>query len=282
LIEPGRVRLGDGPPENGHRPAIDVLFRSAAQAYRSRVVGVILSGTLDDGTAGLWAVKRRNGLAVVQQLAEAQHPGMIRSALENVQVDHELPVAAIGELLARVSTEEITHEGVEMDDATERRLQHEVALATHATNGVNLEDPYGHDTHPAGFACPSCGGTLWELHDGPLVRYRCRVGHAYNGNSLMAEQNERLEEALWSACRALEENAALAGRLARRAAASRHTIAQGRFEARARSATERAALLRQLLQTTPDLPEPERDGDLPEHDGDLPDLDAASAGPEGK
>lgn len=248
LLELGRVRLGLGPPENGHRPAVDALFRSAAYCYRSRVMGVVLSGTLDDGTAGLWAIKRRGGLAVVQDPTEAQHTGMPRSAINNVKIDHVKGTTAIAQLIIAAALD-VPSEHPPMTDNDER-LRREVALAADPMNANRLELPYGGDARPAALSCPSCHGTLWEIQEDRVVRYRCQVGHAYSSATLLAAQNRGLEDALWAACRTLDENATLARRMAERADASGHTIARTQFEAKAESASERAALIRRALLLT--------------------------------
>lgn len=245
LLELGRVRLGLGPPENGHRPAVDALFRSAAYVYRRRVMGVVLSGTLDDGTAGLWAVKRRGGLAVAQDPAEASHPGMPSSAIDNVEVDHVARVDEIAELITK-SAGELPSEPPAMAE-NDDRLGREVALAADPRYANQLELPYGGDARPAALSCPSCHGTLWEIQEDRLVRYRCQVGHAYSSATLLSAQNHGLEDALWAACRTLEENATLARRLAARAEASGHPRAREQFEGKAQSASERAALIRRAL-----------------------------------
>jgi two-component system chemotaxis response regulator CheB len=248
LLELGRVRLGLGPPENGHRPAVDALFRSAAYIYRSRVMGVVLSGTLDDGTAGLWAIKRRGGLTVVQDPAEAQHAGMPRSAINNVKIDHVMGTSAIAQLIT-ASALDVPSEPPPMADNDEW-LGREVALAADPMNANQLELPYGGDVRPAALSCPSCHGTLWEIQEDRVVRYRCQVGHAYSSATLLAAQNSGLEDALWAACRTLDENATLARRMAERAEASGHALARGQFEANAQSASARASLIRRALLLT--------------------------------
>lgn len=255
MLERGRMRLGLGPLENGSRPAIDPLFRSAAHAFRRRVVGVVLSGTLDDGTAGLWSIKRHGGLAIVQDPADALHAGMPRSALEYVQVDHVLPALEIGRLLASLVHERIA-DAPERLAPTDEALAREVALAATPMQGNPLELPYGPGARPAALSCPSCQGSLWEIQDGALARFRCQVGHAYSVASLLAAQDRKLEDTLWAACRALEESAALSQRMAERAAQGQHQLVRQRFEAKARLATERAELLRRALLSQSSEPEP--------------------------
>jgi two-component system chemotaxis response regulator CheB len=173
LIKLDKIRVVRGPSENRHRPAIDPLFRSAAQAYGPRVVGVILTGALDDGTAGLLAVKRRGGVAIVQDPKEALFPSMPSSALAHVQVDRISPLAGIGPLLAELANTEVPLEQVE---SVPRDIQKETALTE---MDIAMMENQEHIGTPSTFSCPECGGILWELEEGGLLRFRCRVGHAF-------------------------------------------------------------------------------------------------------
>jgi two-component system chemotaxis response regulator CheB len=240
LLRSGHAHLARGPRENGHRPAVDPLFRSAAREYGSRVVGVVLSGALDDGTAGLVAIKGQDGLAVVQEPGDAIYPGMPSSALEHVRVDHVLPAAAMGALLARLATEPA---GEASQSAAPADMDVEVDV-----EGFSLEAMEGeHPGKPSGFSCPDCNGVLWEIQDGELQRFRCRVGHAWSPESLLTQQSEGLEAALWIALRSLEERAALARKLAAPARRRGHTITASRFEEQAAEAQQAARLVRNLL-----------------------------------
>jgi two-component system chemotaxis response regulator CheB len=240
VVERARLRLMAGPRENGHRPSVDVLFRSAAQAYGPRVIGVVLSGTLDDGTAGLLAIKRRGGLAVVQQPADARYPGMPQSALEHVVVDHALPVTEIGPTLGRLAREAVRASvGAPSADLDEEIRAAELDLAR-----LNQADFLG---DPSVYTCPECHGSLWELHDGELLRFRCRVGHAYTAESLLAGQASALEAALWAALRALEEKASLASRLVKQSTDRGYGLAAERFEEQEQDARQRAAVIREAL-----------------------------------
>jgi two-component system, chemotaxis family, protein-glutamate methylesterase/glutaminase len=239
LLRTGHVHLSRGPRENGHRPAIDPLFRSAAREYATRVIGLVLSGALDDGTAGLLAIKSRGGTAVVQDPADALYPGMPGNALEQVQVDHVAAAASMGKLLARL----ITDQAVPPADPAPRAMQVEVEM-----EGFSLEAFEGnHPGRPSGFSCPDCNGVLWQIQDGGLERYRCRVGHAWSPESLLTQQSEALEAALWIALRSLEERAALARRLAEPARRRGHSITATRFEEQAAEAEHAARLVRDLL-----------------------------------
>ncbi len=237
------VRLTRGPAENGHRPAVDTLFRSAARAAGARVAGVILTGTLDDGTAGLEAVKIRGGVALVQDPEEALFSSMPRSAIENVAVDYVQPLAGLAKTLTALAKggAGVTEEAGEAPVSKILATEDEVA----ALDANALETPRA--GRPSGFSCPDCHGVLWEVQENELVRYRCRVGHAFSPESLLAAQSEYLEEALWSALRALEESAALAERLQGRAEDRGHTLAAARFAEQAGDDHQRAATIRLVL-----------------------------------
>ena len=208
LIHRGEVRLSRGPRENGVRPAVDPLFRTAARWHGPRVAGVVLSGSLDDGTAGLRAIKGRGGVTLAQDPEQAIFPGMPRNAIEAATVDHVLPVSGLADLLGRLAREPIPGGGPPtMPDDMEIESQ----IAEFDLDAIRRDE---HPGTPSGFACPDCAGVLWEIREGDLVRYRCRVGHAYSPASLISEQSHALETALWTAFRALEERAAMAARMA--------------------------------------------------------------------
>jgi two-component system chemotaxis response regulator CheB len=263
LVKNGTVRLGRGPRENGHRPAVDPLFRTAARAGGRRVIGVVLSGALDDGTAGLVAIKERGGVTVVQDPDDALTPGMPRSAIEQGAVDHILPLAGIGPLLARLAAEPLRPEP---EPPVSQEMDVEADMAELDLDALQNPDRPG---VPSGFACPDCGGALFELHNGELIRFRCRVGHAWSPHSLLAEQSEALETALWTALRALEESAALAERLADRLRGHAGR-ASARFERQAHDARQRAALIQQVLVAAPPVEdvEPPPEGESPPREPD--------------
>jgi two-component system, chemotaxis family, protein-glutamate methylesterase/glutaminase len=240
LLEERRVRVVRGPKQNRHRPALDPLFRSAAVAFGPRVIGVVLTGNLDDGTAGLRAIKNRGGLAIVQDPREALFAGMPQSALNHVDVDHVLPVAAIaGAVQAAVE------EAVEMvTPAPDPDL--EVEVRSDAGEG-RMEDMEAIGT-PSVFSCPECSGTLWEVGEADLPRFRCRVGHAYTAENLVAQQDEAAEDTLWAALRSLEENVTLARRMTERfrGAAGMASLA-ARYARKADTLDKHARDLRRLL-----------------------------------
>lgn len=244
LIRDGFVHLGRGPSESGHRPAIDPLFRSAASAYESRVIGVVLSGSLDDGTAGLLAVKLGGGVAVVQDPTEATYPSMPLSAIENVDIDHVCTISRLAGLLSR-----LVHEPVDTSESAVRSdLEDTATEAAVAEDGQAAMDELESRGVPSAFACPDCHGVLWEVREGDLVRFRCRVGHAYLPQALSVAQSEALEESLWIALRALRENSALSTRLATRARTRHMTQMASNYEVRAREAAQRAAVIEEVLK----------------------------------
>ena len=211
LLEDCRVRLTRGPKENRFRPAVDALFRSAAHAYGPRVVGVVLSGALDDGTAGLWAIKDRGGKAIVQDPAQARHSSMPVSALQHVEVDHQLPVAQIAEKLVQLASEPAGNAG-------DYPVSDELAIETKIMSGGRaLESGALELGQFSPFTCPECHGTLMQIRNGSLMRFRCHTGHAYTQNTLLATLDESSEDALWNALRALEEGVMLLAHLSEHA-----------------------------------------------------------------
>jgi two-component system chemotaxis response regulator CheB len=233
------VRLTRGPRENGSRPAVDPLFRTAARNFGSRVVGVVLSGNLNDGTAGLLAIKQHGGLAVVQSLESALYQGMPRSAMEHVAVDHVLPPNEISELLAQLALQPA--HSLEVTSMSEQFVPDGQA------DEFALVDRHTQAGMPSTMSCPECKGVLWEVKDGDLVRFRCRVGHAYSDEALLVYQSEQLEAALWTALRALEEHSALAKRLAARANSRGHAHSASAFTEQAMDAEHHASVIRNVL-----------------------------------
>jgi len=238
-----RMSVTRGAREHGLRPAIDPLFRSAAVAYGRRVVGVILSGSLDDGTVGLREIKRAGGLAIVQDPGDTEWPSMPLSALHHVEVDYTVPAAQIGTLLQQVVMTAPIRSATDMPNREENTVSDELReLTMH-------EDERNHPGEPSPYSCPECGGVLWELQDGELIRFRCRVGHAYTTETLTTEQARTVEHALWSALRALEEQAAVRRRMAERALLRGHDASAERYQHRARDLDQQASQVRNLVLT---------------------------------
>jgi two-component system chemotaxis response regulator CheB len=249
-VKEGWVRLTRGPKENYHRPAIDPLFRTAALAYGARVVGVVLSGADGDGTAGLQAVKQRGGVAIVQDPHEASFARMPKSALEYVEVDHCLPLDGIAALLSRLATETRSKEGVEQGGflmSDDMELEQKMSELDPAT--LNSDERPG---NVSSLTCPDCSGPLYEIREGELSRYRCRVGHAYGSAEDVLEKNsDKLEDTLYFALNKSRENAAMARRLAARAHKGGQKRAAARFEERERESRQHAETLRRVLLGSP-------------------------------
>lgn len=237
IVIDGHLRMSHGPAENGHRPAIDPLFRSVARAYGPRAVGVVLSGTRDDGAAGLAGIVARGGTAVVQDPSDALYASMPRAALAQAPTEHVAPAARLGALIAGITAQAPPAALATPGDTA---LDSEVAMANLASVTTDEFAP------PAGFGCPACGGSLFQIDDGPVSRYRCRIGHAWSAESLLDEQALALEGALWIALRALEEKAELSRRMAENGA-SRRTGTGKRFHTIAGEADAAAATIRRLI-----------------------------------
>lgn len=238
LLEPGRVRLTRGPKENRFRPAVDPLFRSAAAAYGPRVVGVVLSGALDDGTAGLWAIKDRGGVALVQDPLDALQPSMPRSAIQHVAVDHIAPAHALGPLLRDLARTPIAHEGAP-PMSEQLHIETRIALEDNALDqGVMQLGPL------SPFTCPACHGTLLQITDGTVLRFRCHTGHAYSVQTLFAEVAESIEASLWSAIRAIEERVLLLQQVATHVHETGDADGAEQLRASAREAEQQAQLVR--------------------------------------
>lgn len=240
-VSDGHVRLTRGPKENGHRPALDPLFRTAALSYGPRVVGVVLSGNLNDGTAGLLRIKQRGGLAMVQDPETALYQGMPRSAIEHVAVDHVLPVQEISALVAQLASRPA--------ESLEVRGMSEEPTSDANADEVAMSDRQRQPGLPSTMSCPECHGVLWEVNDEELVQFRCRVGHAYSAEALLVHQSEQLEAALWTGLRALEEHSALARRLAARADGRGHRYSASSFTEQAMDAEHHASVIRSVLNS---------------------------------
>ena len=224
MLRPGYLAVQRGPKENGARPAVDPLFRSAAIAYGPRVIAVVVSGHLDCGTAGLVSVKARGGVAIVQQPGEAIAADMPRSAIGHVAVDHVLPIAEIGPAIVQLTQEPIS------------------ATPVPAPSSALLEVEGDEPGLRSDVVCPICQGALTEGQLTGVTSFRCHVGHAFSSAALLAEQAESLERALWAAVRALEESS----RMSKRMVATDSVLA-GRFEEKARTQMHHADVVRRML-----------------------------------
>jgi two-component system chemotaxis response regulator CheB len=238
LVKDNRVLLSTGPAENRWRPSIDVLFRSAVAANGNRVIGIILSGMLNDGTAGMHAIKKSNGYCIIQDPNEAEYPDMPLSVLENVSVDHSLKLSEMGEAIAGI----IASAPSDVTEAPPEIIL-ESKVAENTLTGINLLKELGDKSL---YACPDCGGGLWEINI-PVKRYRCHIGHSYSQRDLMLRQSEKIEATLWTALRMMEERRDLLNKIgAEENARGLHRLAANHSE-RSDDLTEHIKELKSLL-----------------------------------
>ena len=241
LIEDGVVRVTPGPRENGHRPAIDPLFRSAARSYGPSAIGVVLSGVLDDGTAGLAAVKAAGGHTVVQDPSDALYPAMPQSAIAHVDPEYVVETRDIAPLLSELASappRKAPAAPIEPEAVLEETY---VAVDRGASDAPQ-------PGKPSGFTCPECNGALWETDEDGLPRFRCRTGHQYSLDTLLTAQSHSIEAALWSAVRALEERSAMLRRIAQRLSARGSSSSAFRYARQADQGIQHALALRHELQ----------------------------------
>ncbi len=237
LLEKGVVRITRGPRENRFRPAIDPLFRSAAYYYGPRVIGVILSGSLDDGTAGLWSIKNRGGIAVVQDPKDAEVPSMPENAIREVNIDYIVPLSGMAELLVRLSDEKVNTDGQPDNERMEIEVnvaKQDKALQQHIMKLGNFS-PY---------TCPECHGVLIALHEGGRTRYRCHTGHSFSADSLLASITENIEDSLWNAIRSIEESVMLLNHMGDHFAEHNETRLAAMYFKKAKEAHSRAEMVR--------------------------------------
>lgn len=198
LVKKNKILLGRGPEENRWRPSIDVLFRSAAASYSSRTIGIILTGYLDDGTAGMLAIKRSGGICIVQDPNEAEYPDMPLSVLDHMEVDYSISLAKMGDIIFDLSRREPREMAAPPDVIIESEIAERVVVDYDHVRKIGEKSIY---------ACPDCGGGLWAINrdTGKADRYRCHIGHSYSENDLVVKQGEILESTLWTALRIMEE-----------------------------------------------------------------------------
>lgn len=240
LVEDGRLRLFRGPKENHCRPAIDPMFRSVAVAFRERAVGVVLTGFLDDGTAGLKAIKACGGTAIVQDPAQSPEPSMPRSALAHVEVDLCLRVEEMVPAFLRILGSRPGGAAGSVPDAIRREGR--------ILEGENAVENLSVIATPSALTCPECGGGFWEMNDAKPLRWRCHTGHAYSARSLEHAQSASVEQALWSGARALQEREILLRRLALDARGEGDDARAESAERQAERAGDQAAELARLIE----------------------------------
>lgn len=236
LVKQDRVRLVAGPRENGSRPAIDPLFRTAARSRGPSVASVVLTGMLDDGSLGTASVRRHGGVTIAQDPETAFFPDMPRHAIENVGVHHVLPLEKIAEKLVQLVTQpgEVDWTAYDFTDPTEMTLDelHEIE-----SRGK-----------PSMFVCPECSGTLFELDEEGFAHYRCHVGHAYSTETLSSKQEENLEAAMWTALRTLEEHNILLSRMIHRTEQRGLGLSVANYQRKLTEGAEKARIIRQALE----------------------------------
>lgn len=254
LVEGNRVLVKKGPKENRFRPSIDALFRSAAYTFGPRVIGVVLTGMLNDGTSGMWSVKRLGGVGIIQEPAEALYPSMPASVLEYVDVDYRVPLADIAPLLCRLITEPAP--ATQALPAEElNQLKMEVAIASEKNAFEMGVQRLGEHT---ALTCPECHGALSRLHEGKLVRYRCHTGHSFTASSLLAEVTKSVEESLWGVVRGLEETAMLLEQTGQTFTDAGHETEAEAFFKKARETRERARRLHEFTYEQEQMSEESR------------------------
>lgn len=242
LIERGRVRVTKGPKENRFRPAVDPLFRSAAYAYGTRVIGVVLTGALDDGTSGLWTIKHLGGTAVVQHPEDAEVPSMPENALREVEVDYVVPVSEMADLLVRLTREPLETSEVIMEENKQTEFEIRTAAEDSAFEAGIMK--FGSLTP---FTCPDCHGVLFELKDGKRSRFRCHTGHAFSSDSLLTTVTESIEDSLWSAIRGIEESVMLLNHMGEHFANRGETHLASLYFKKAHEALDRTDIIRRAV-----------------------------------
>ena len=241
VLEPGRLRLTHGPRENRQRPAVDALFRSAAYVYGGRTIGIVLSGALDDGTAGLWAIKDRGGVAIVQDPDEALFPWMPQSAMQHVSVDHVVTATELAPLLLGLVT-------VPTADSGDTPVSRELEVVNHIAKGDSALDAGVMKLGPTTpYTCPDCSGVLMRMSEGGVATFRCHTGHAFSFDTLLATASEHTDEMLWNALRSVEEVILLLQQAAHAARERRDLAAAEDADRRVAEVHQRAELLRAVV-----------------------------------
>lgn len=213
LLSDDHVRVMRGPQENRFRPSIDALFRSAARSHGSRVIGMVLTGYLDDGTVGLQTIKKRGGITIVQDPREADYPSMPRIALRYVKVDHTVPIADAGGLLTRLVAEP---PAAQEEFPTTPEIEIESNIAEQTMNTKEFLENVERIGERTTYTCPDCSGAIWQIGDEEPLKLRCHVGHSFTGEVFSAEQSSNIESALWTAIRIMEEKVTFSRQLAER------------------------------------------------------------------
>jgi two-component system, chemotaxis family, protein-glutamate methylesterase/glutaminase len=243
LIEKGQVRVTHGPKENGFRPAIDPLFRSAAYHHGPRVIGIILSGSLDDGTSGLWTIKKYGGLAIVQDPLEAEVPSMPEHAIQAVAVDHIVPVSEMAPLLEKLTTEAaLPLNNPDMEN--KKKIEKEIRIAIQDKAMEENIMLFGELTP---YTCPECHGVLSAIKEGGRTRYRCHTGHAFSADGLMTFISKDIEQSLWNTIRSMEEGIILLNHMGDHFAEDNQPHLAAKYFKKANEIIDRSKLVRQAI-----------------------------------
>jgi two-component system chemotaxis response regulator CheB len=245
LVDDGLVAVKRGPKENGFRPSIDALFRSAAYSYGPGAIGVVLSGALYDGASGLWSIKRLGGVAIVQEPYEAQYPSMPRSALEYVDADYRVRSQKIGPILTR-----LTQEGPRQEEQVGDRRDEDIrrmAIETQIAAGVNLPEKTILELGPlTPFTCPECRGSLVRIAEGNLFRFRCHTGHGFSADALLEGLMETINNLIWQTTRGFQEASMLLEHIGRHMQENGGSAEAERFLAQARELKRQASQFQKL------------------------------------
>jgi len=248
----GYILVRKGPKENRFRPSIDALFRSAAYSFGSRVIGVVLTGLLNDGTSGMWTVNRLGGVSIVQQPDDAMYSSMPESVLEYVDVNYVVPLAEVPQLLIQLTSESIFDVPDPNENLADRmlvadelnRIKTEVDVAAQVS-------PFDRGILSMGaltpLTCPECNGALVSFQEGHLIRYRCHTGHSYTASTLMADVTKAIEDTMWQSVRGLEESILLLNQAADRLTEAGQVEAAEKFRAQSAEALNRAHRIRELI-----------------------------------
>jgi len=247
MVEDDKILVTKGATENRWRPAIDPLFRSAAVTYSNRVIGVILTGYLDDGTTGVKTIKRCGGVCIVQDPEDAEYPEMPKNVLNQIKVDYCVPVEEMGSILSSLTSRKITGKTkVPKDILVEAEIAKRVLSDLPSVNTLGEQVP---------FNCPGCGGVLWQVDKGEALRYRCHTGHAYTVATYLPSKQKKIEETMWVALRMFEERKNLLTTIAKEQGGLMANLSNERIE----SSEVHIARIRMILQsddkvTTKDKP----------------------------
>jgi two-component system chemotaxis response regulator CheB len=198
MVSQNKILLGHGPMENRYRPSIDALFRSAAVNFAPKVIGIILTGMLEDGASGMYAIQKSGGVCIIQDPGEAKYSDMPQAVLNTLKPDYAIPVSEMGGAIKdAISNLKRKKKGKIPSDIIK-----EAAIAERVNIGIEEVKNPG---EVSVISCPDCGGSLWEMKGNGFTRYRCHLGHAYSQEGLVSSMEVSTESTLWTALRIIEE-----------------------------------------------------------------------------